>query len=329
MKRFLALAYSLLLNLPAQEAAPVPREDLIATLMEARNAEAFNSAYLAAAGAGLPQQTLIEARFLYLVDQGSQSDLAAYAPVLQKQLPDFRIDDSMIFAIREDFESIIQYTLALAALEKKDYVLFKKHITEAFWLSPEQAGQFGPLINEVRLVRAMENVTLDLGERFENQKEAGSQKSLKEIMGDSKAILLHFWSPWARPSLESMSDYHTTAKELIEHGIPAVSLLLSGAEDSRIEADRFLGAAGEEAVGHWLVDHAQQSLATRLRVSAFPIVALISDEGKVLFNGNPGDPVLWTKLRKIGPAISQPMASPILPELESLEDEPSQDEEQK
>ncbi len=38
----------------------------------------------------------------------------------------------MLFAVREDFASIVQYTKALSALQKNEITLFKKHITEAF-----------------------------------------------------------------------------------------------------------------------------------------------------------------------------------------------------
>lgn len=38
----------------------------------------------------------------------------------------------MLFAVKEDFASIVQYTKALAALQKNQMTLFEKHITEAF-----------------------------------------------------------------------------------------------------------------------------------------------------------------------------------------------------
>lgn len=38
----------------------------------------------------------------------------------------------MLFAVKEDFARIVQYTKALVALQKNQMTLFKKHITEAF-----------------------------------------------------------------------------------------------------------------------------------------------------------------------------------------------------
>jgi len=325
MKLIAPVYASLLLGLSAQEPLPTPREDLINALMEARDEKAFSDAYLAGTKGGLSEQTLIEARFLYLVDEADQAALAAYAPVLQKQLPKFSVDDSTIFAVREDFESIVEYTLALDALQKNKDGLFKKHITEAFWLSPAQAGLFEPLITEARLKQAMQKITLDLGEPFENQEKAGTTTTLHKLIEESPALLLHFWTPWVQPSLEGMSAYSSTAKTLTDNRIPAVSVLLNGTSDSRNDADQFLTGTKGSIPGHWIIDREKCSLVSLFRIQNFPVVALVSKDGKVLFNGNPGDPVLWTELKKLNPAIKQPKIELPLPYLEDLEGNPPND----
>lgn len=306
MKQLIPILAALTLGLQAQDLDQATRDKLINDLMESRGKEAFNAAYLAGSQAGLPQQTLIEARFLYLVDEGDQASLAAYAPTLKKQLPNFNIDDSTIFSTREDFQSIVEYTQALAALENNNQELFKKHITEAFWLSPAQAGLFEPLITESRLKEAMKKITLDLGEPVEDQKNKSQKTSLKAIIDDSPAVLLHFWTPWIQQSIESMTLYSTISKTLTEKKIPSVSVLLTGTEDSRKDADHFLKESGVGIPGHWIVDRNKNSLVSLFRVQSFPVVILISKEGKVLFNGNPEDPVLWQELKKLNPEITQP-----------------------
>ena len=320
MKTLIPLYLSLVLGLSAQEESGPDREALISSLMEARDEASFNAAYLAGSKAGLPEQTLIEARFLFLVDEGNQAALAAYAPVLQKQLPKFSVDDSTIFSVKEDFAGVVEYVLALDALEKKNDDLFKKHITEAFWLSPAQAGLFEPLITENRLKKAMAGLTLDLGERLEDQTKPGTQTSIKEIMGEAKATLLHFWSPWVQQSIEGMPDYSEVATMLERNGVPAISILLTGTEDSRKDADTFLKDAGGDLPGRWLVDREKRSLVSTFRVQNFPVVVLLSSEGKVLFNGSPGNPVLWEKLKTINPEISRPAAPSPLPDLESIDE---------
>jgi hypothetical protein len=322
MKLIAPLYASLILGIFAQESQPSEREDLVNALMEARDKKAFSAAYLAGSKGGLPEQTLIEARFLYLVDEADHAALAAYAPVLQKQLPKFSVDDSTIFSVREDFESIVEYTLALDALQKNNDELFKKHITEAFWLSPAQAGLFEPLITEARLKKAMQKITLDLGEAFENQEQAGTTITLKNIIKEAPATLLHFWTPWIQQSIESMPAYSLTAKTLTDNGIPSVSVLLTGTSDSRKDADDFLTSTQGSIPGNWIIDREKSSLVSLFRIQNFPVAALISKEGKVLFNGNPGDPVLWTELQKLNPAIRQPKIEIPLPGLENLEDNP-------
>lgn len=318
MKLITPVFASLFLGVFAQDQLPTSREDLVSALMEARDEKAFSAAYLAGTKGGVPEQTLIEARFLYLVDEGDQKSLAAYAPVLQKQLAKFSVDDSTIFSVREDFESIVEYTLALDALEKNNDGLFKKHITEAFWLSPAQAGLFEPLITEIRLKNAMQKITLDLSDPFENQKKSGTTTSLKNIIGDAPAVLLHFWTPWVQQSIEGMPAFSSTSKTLTDNGIPSTSVLLTGTSDSRKDADAFLTSTRGSIPGHWIVDREKQSLVSTFRIQNFPVVALVSKEGKVIFNGNPGDPVLWTELKKINPAIKQPQLAPPLPDLENL-----------
>ncbi len=326
MKHIVPVYASLFLGLFAQDQLPAPREDLVTALMEARDEKSFSAAYLAGTKGGLPEQTLIEARFLYLVDEGDQKSLAAYAPVLQKQLANFSVDDSTIFSVREDFESIVEYALALDALQKNNDELFKKHITEAFWHSPAQAGLFEPLITEARLKKAMQQITLDLSDPFENQEKGGTTTSLKNIIGDAPAILLHFWTPWIQQSIEGMSAYSSTSKTLSDHGLPSTSILLTGTSDSRKDADAFLASTRGSIPGHWMIDREKQSLVSTFRIQNFPVVALVSKEGKVLFNGNPGDPVLWTELGKINPAIKQPKIELPLPDLENPGGNPSNKE---
>ena len=151
MKRLLPLLLSISIPLLAQEQEKAQPDQLIEALMNAPDAASLNAAIETARKAGLPNQMFLEAQFIYLVNQNDQAGLADLAPTLEAQLPKYSSDDTMIFAVKEDFESIIHYTKALAALEKKDPALFKKHITEAFWLSPAHASQFAPHIHEVRM----------------------------------------------------------------------------------------------------------------------------------------------------------------------------------
>lgn len=283
-------------------------------LMNATDANSLQKALEAAKRGGLPDQMLLEARFLFLINQNNIAALAALAPKLEKHLPNFSPDRTLIFAVKEDLESVLYYTKALDALLKKDTVLFKKYITEAFWLGPDHAAQFAPHIKKLRMENAMAKLILDQKRPFENQKEKGATKTLAALRGESPALLLHFWSPWVQQSILTMPEFATAAKPLLEHGIPVTSILLGGTADSRKEADEFLATEGKNLPGSWLVDRPKSSLASALRVSSFPTVVLMSQKGDILFNGDPADPVLWEKLAAINSKIKPPTENLVLPD---------------
>ncbi|MGJ8698292.1 MAG: hypothetical protein ACSHYF_18375 [Verrucomicrobiaceae bacterium] len=305
MKTILALFLSSLL-LSAQE---IPdRQALIENLFEQREPQAFAKALIEATKGGVPPQALLEARFVFTVDTGDRSALAALAPVLKEQVKRFSIDDSVIFSVPEDFLAVVEYTAAIAALESSDQVAFKKHILEAFWLSPAQAPEFGKLIDEVRLNNAMAALKIDLTRRLAIQTSDAQSKPLIEIFGDSQIAVLHFWSPWARESSESMDDFFLTAKELEKNKIPTASILLSGSPDSLADANTFVKENKGKTNALWLVDSPVKSLGSIFRIQAFPTVVLLTKEGKVHFNGHPADPTFWSKLKAIVPAVRRPDA---------------------
>jgi len=129
MKQIIPLLTALLLPLSAQEENT--KEAIIESLMQADNVAQLNSAIAAAKKANLPQQMIVEARFMYHINQDDLTSLAALSPALAKELPTYSPDNTLIFGTKEDYESVVYYTKALGALEKKDIPLFKKHITEA------------------------------------------------------------------------------------------------------------------------------------------------------------------------------------------------------
>lgn len=328
MKSISALLLSLTLSLAGQEIIPTPeikatREQSMEALMNAASPAELDQALKRGKQAGLPEQMLLEARFVFLVNENDLTALAALAPALEKQLLSFSPDNTLIFAVREDFESIVHYTKALGALQKEDLPLFKKHILEAFWLSPDHASQFAPHIKTLRMKKAMAGVTLDLARSFEDQKKKEKEKekeiTLATIKGDSPALLLHFWSPWVRPSILAMPEMSRLSKALIAQNIPVTSFLLSGNTESRKDADDWLAGEGKTGPGHWLIDSEKSSLASTLRISSFPTVVLVDAGGKILFNGDPADTDLWNRLSEINPEIEKPTENPVLPEESSGE----------
>jgi len=307
--KYLLLTLFFSVSIFAQDKAQ--RDALVGALFEAPDAASFEKAFAAAKAGRIPDQILVEARFLYLVDYADRAALAAFAPTLKEQLKKDQMSDSVIFAVKEDFLAVHEYTLALGALEKNNSAAFKKHITEAFWLSPSQAGVFGPHINEHRLAKKMDTLKLDLAQELEVQSKESKKTSLKKLLGDSPAIALHFWTPWSQESVNSFPDFLATSEVLHKNNLPSASILITGNAESRNDADSFLAEYKSPLPGFWLIDAKENRLSTTLRIANFPTIVLIAKDGTVLFHGDPGANKFWTQLKKLSPNITRPH-SPIV-----------------
>ena len=232
--RFPAAAISLLamLSLATAETKDTPRESgspdhslrevaLDNLLSERDSTDAFEVVVKAARENGIAEQAILEARFLYHVDRREDDAIAAMLPAFLKQQEIFKIEDSAIFGVKEDWLAVTQYVQAIASLRKGDKDAFKSHITEAFWLSPRQASAFAPHIERLRLEESMRAVKIDFETRL-IPLAGGDAVSLSSLMQDKKAMILHFWSPASRECEASMPDFLITAKALVENGVAVV-----------------------------------------------------------------------------------------------------------
>ena len=312
MKLLLTAFLSLILPAFTQE-LPNDREKILEALLNAPDRTSLDQAIKAGKAAGLPDQLFLEARFVFLVNEDDRVALATLSSELEAHLPKFSPDDTMLFAVKEDFASIVQYTKALAALQNNDTTLFKKHITEAFWLAPSHATQFAPLIDDMRINEAMKKITLDLNLEFEDQRVKGESKSLKAIAGGSPAFLIHFWSPWASQAMAIMDEFQIISGSLIKNNIPVASILLSSTTEARRAGDDLVARKKQGNTAHWLVDTEKFSLGSLMRVSSFPTVVLVSNKGEILFNGDPANRRLWEILTAINPEITEPTINAVLP----------------
>jgi hypothetical protein len=127
-------------------------------------------------------------------------------------------------------------------------------------------------------------------------------------MADRKAVILHFWSPASKECEASLPDFAITAKALGEKGVAMVSLLPEDSPELLTNARGMIRPLGANPPGAWLIDHKESPLARDLRVQTLPVFVLVSNEGRVLFNGDPSDDGLWDALKKIDPQIIRPEA---------------------
>lgn len=287
-----------------------PREAALEHLLSERESpEALEKAVLAARAQGVSEQAILEARFLFHVDRRDDDAIAAMAPEFLKRRDVMKIEESEIFAIREDWLAVTEYVQAIAALKKEDRDGFKKHITEAFWLSPRQGAAFAPHIDRLRLEDAMRAITLDFAATRLAPLAGGDALGLDSVMKGKKAMLIHFWSPWSRESEDSMPDFAITAKALLAKDIAVISILPEQSDQAVFEGRKAVEGLGKEGTGEWLLDRRQRPLARELRVQNIPVMILVTPEGKILFNGHPTDEMLWERLGEIVPEIERPEVS--------------------
>ncbi len=295
--------------MPAEAASGSAREVALDNLLSERDSDKeLESVIAAAKNAGISEQSILEARFLYHVDRREDEAIAAMLPEFLKQRENFKLGDSAIFSVKEDWLAVVEYVQAIASLKKGDKDAFKSHITEAFWLSPRQASAFAPHIDRMRLEEAMRAVRID----FETKLAAlggGDEVALKSLMTGKKAMVLHFWSPASRECEASMPDYAATAKALGDKGVAMVSILPEDAPKILTDARAMVKLLGDKPPGAWLIDRKENPLARDLRVLTMPAFILVSNEGRILFNGDPTDDGLWDSLTKLDPKIIRP-ASP-------------------
>ena len=284
---------------------PPERAALERMLSERGAPETFEVAVKKARELGVGDQAILEARFLYHVDRREDDELAAMLPAFLARKDSFKLADSEIFAVREDWLAVVEYVQAIAALKKDDRDGFKKHITEAFWLSPKQGSAFAPHIDRLRLDEAMRKVTIDPSTELVSMF-AGQPVALAALMKGRKAILLHFWSPWSRECESSMPDFKATAISLEKNGIAVASVLADATTESLGDAEKMAGGLGTPPPGAWLVDREKNSLQRALRVQNVPVMVLLTPEGKVMFNGHPSEDRLWDALSELAPAIKRP-----------------------
>ena len=288
-----------------QKKTAAQRKELLTQIFSQLSTPEFNKAIDHARKSGIPNQILLEARFLHFIDQGDDSALAKLAPELSAMRDQFDLELSHVFGVQEDWLSVIHYTQALAALEKKDTEKFKKHITEAYWLNPRHGQIYAPHIERLRLKHAMASVTLSPDLSLQPQ-QGGDASTLGALMKGKKAAIFHFWSPMSQESEVHMPDFISTSKECKAHNIAVISVLIGTTPEVLVDAELTRKKHQAHAQCSWITDTFKPALTTTLRITDIPTMVIVSPEGKILFNGHPSENTFWNTVQKIAPKFERP-----------------------
>ncbi|MDG1357833.1 MAG: hypothetical protein P8P36_06540 [Akkermansiaceae bacterium] len=285
--------------------ANILKEEILEKLFTSLGQTEFDTAYINAQQAGIHPQALLEARFLNLVDLGDNSAIANLAPELIKNQQSFNPNHSEVFVIKDDWAAIVHYAQALAALEKNDTQAFKRHITEAFWLSPRQAQAYGPHIEKLRREQAMRSIQLPLQQTLMSQKDQALTALAKHTAG-SRAVILYFWNPMSQAIQLELPDFITTTKTCHENNISVLAILTGKYPAMIDDAETIRKDDAAQAKCIWLIDSNKDSLSSLLWVRSLPTMIVASADGQVLFNGHPSDENFWKTLEKLSPGFQRP-----------------------
>lgn len=276
-----------------------------AELFTARVPVKFDAAVRRAKKLGLHKQVILEATFLYYVDTENYQGIASIHDEFKNHLEKFDLDESKIFSTKEQWQSVIEYSLALKALEKDDEVKFKKHITEAYWLSPETAAAFSHHITQRRNKKFMQQVTIDPDREMLILK---TQKPItfKKLINGNDALILRFWSPWNQQLDTTYPFIESAAMQCKGKKITFASVLLENDAQLTTDAKELIAEHKPELASLWLIDTNKKSFSKQLRVSDLPTLVVINKEGKVTYHGSASSDLFWKTLTEIDPEIKKP-----------------------
>jgi thiol-disulfide isomerase/thioredoxin len=262
------------------------------------NEEQLKAALKEAVKAGLPRQQMIEAKLVWGLRQQNQPWLTALLPELQILADNFDIKDTAGIKSADEVRGFILYIHALKASSDDDEAEFKKQITEAFWVNPDQAPLYTQLIQKKRQAAQLAKLKFDLTTVMNTAQ--GETTTLKEVLGTEKALLLDFWASWCGPCMQLMPELKLKAEHLKKHGVIVVGMN-HDTDDAEAKATKVREDTGINTP--WLIEPAERPYSSLLGIRGIPHMALITPAGQVLFSGHPQDPQLWTALKKIDSSI--------------------------
>lgn len=292
----------------AQDQAPEPLEKqelILQNLFNSREPIEFAKAVIEAKKHNVSEQVILEATFLYHVDKNEYASIVELTKQFQAMTAKFDPKVSKIFAHKEDWLSVIEYGLALQALEKNDLTTFQKHIKEAFWLSPNKASAFAHHITKIHTQAAMKNVKLDLNRKI-FQVDKNEPTSLKKLLGNKQAIVLRFWSPWNQNINNTYPQIVHLSQQSNIHKISFASILINRDPQGIKDTKEVIKETGNDLTSHWLADENNGHLTKLLRIDQLPTIVVINKSGEILFNGPVTDQELWKTLQKIAPNLAAP-----------------------
>lgn len=223
------------------------------------------------------------------------SDLEAAADVLE-----FGMGNA--FGSRTQFLGFVETAKAVVAFQEDDISAFEEHAAKAFVKSPELVRGFGidQMMIKIRQDELQAEVLSDASIPMDMivASVEGESKTLKEWMGDDKALLIDFWASWCGPCIRLMPELKHKSERLGAQGIAVVAM---NTDDGAGQKEAAVGVQEKQSMESvtWLLDNNGGELSSLLYIDTIPRMVLVSPEGNILYNGHPQDPSLGVALAKL------------------------------
>jgi thiol-disulfide isomerase/thioredoxin len=286
---------------PGGAATPEQRELLQELFNPENSVEKMGQLLEAAAKAGLSDQVMLESQLVWGLRRGEIGVLQTLLPELESLTRRFDPKLSAGIPTVEELRGLVSYIKALAARQQGDEEAFKKHITEAFWQNPSSAQMFAQAVESMRREKKMENLKLDLNLVLTTSE--GEATTLKDELGEGKALLLDFWASWCGPCMALMPELRKKGLQLPKHGVVVVAMN-TDSQNAEAAADKV--RREKDMTLPWLVEPEDRPYSMALEIKSIPAMVLVQPDGKVIFYGHPQSPDLWKALKNIDPAIEGP-----------------------
>lgn len=105
--------------------------------------------------------------------------------------------------------------------------------------------------------------------------------------------------------MQLMPELKKKAAELAKHGVVVAGMNKDDQNAQTVAAK----VRDEQGIDFpWLIEPAERPFSKLLEIDSIPRMILISPDGRVLYNGHPQDPALWSALQKLDPSIQAPGA---------------------
>lgn len=111
----------------------------------------------------------------------------------------------------------------------------------------------------------------------------GKAHTLGGLLKDKKALMIDFWASWCGPCMSAMPRLMAEAKSMAPKGVVVLGMNTEDAATAE-------GIRQEKGIDFpWLVEPSGRPLSQLLKVDSIPRMVIVDPQGKIVYNGHPGD----------------------------------------